>query len=127
MGFRFQRRIQLSRGWGINVGTTSGSISHRGRYGSFGSNGFSLRTGIPGLSYRKAWGKNAGGAALVFLAFALVAVALVTLVKVIAYVGPLIWQCAVWVALTCYDMCVYGASSVRAFFSRARSTDGSSV
>ena len=52
MGFRVHRRINVGGGLGFNVSKSGISPSVRTPYGSFGPKGFSLRTGIPGLSYR---------------------------------------------------------------------------
>jgi hypothetical protein len=54
--------------------------------------GFSLRTGIPGLSYRQSWGKNAGGAALIMLGI-MAAVGIAIVLRILAYLLPLLWQC----------------------------------
>lgn len=59
MGFWFQRRINLGKGVGVNINNTGVSASYRTRYGSIGSRGFTLKTGIPGLRYRGGGGKNA--------------------------------------------------------------------
>ena len=113
MGFRFQRRINLGGGWGLNTGRSGGSLSYRSRQGSIGTKGFSLRTGLPGLSYRQRWGKNAGFAALVVLAF-MVALAVVAVsIRILVYVVPLIWNTLKWVLLTVYDLCAYGVEKVQ--------------
>jgi len=72
MGLRYHRRIGGRQGFGLNLSGSGVSGSVRTKYGSFGSRGFSLRTGIPGLSFRSGWGgKNMGVFALIFLALAL--------------------------------------------------------
>jgi hypothetical protein len=58
MGFRFQKRINLGGGAGINLSKSGAGFSFRTKYGSFGNKGYSVRTGIPGLSYRGGSGKN---------------------------------------------------------------------
>lgn len=58
MSFRYQKRINVGKGLGINLSNRGASVSKRTKFGSFGTNGFSLRTGIPGLSYRVSWGKS---------------------------------------------------------------------
>lgn len=77
MSFRYQRRIHLGQGVGLNLSKSGVSSSIRTRWGSFGSKGFSLRTGIPGLTYRKQRGSKKGDGSwlivLVLIAFALVA------------------------------------------------------
>ena len=67
MGFRFHRRINLGNGVGINVSKSGISSSLRTKYGSISSKGFSLRTGIPGLTWRGGFGGKNGGAAILLL------------------------------------------------------------
>ncbi|WP_457806095.1 DUF4236 domain-containing protein [Stenotrophomonas maltophilia] len=114
MGFRFQRHIRLGGGWGLNASGSGASLSHRSRHGSVGTRGFSLRTGIPGLSFRQSWGKNTGVMALLVLCF----VVLAAMVKVLLYLLPLLWQCLAWVVLTVYDLCRYGIQRVVALRTR---------
>src|SRR5690349_17512770 len=113
MGFRFQRRVNLSGGWGLNLGKSGGSLSYRGRDGSIGTRGFSLRTGIPGLSFRQNWGKDAGAVFLLIGVLLLAAAALAALVQVLLYVIPIVWRCLVWLALTLYDFGVFLVQKVR--------------
>ena len=58
MGFRFQKRINLGGGAGINLSKSGAGFSYRTKYGSFGNKGYSVRTGIPSLTYRGGLGKN---------------------------------------------------------------------
>jgi hypothetical protein len=58
MTLRYQKRVNLGNGLGLNISKTGFSTSYRTKYGSFGSRGFSIRTGIPGLSYRGYFGKS---------------------------------------------------------------------
>lgn len=71
MAFRFNKRIKLGKGLGINVSKSGITPSYRTKRGSLSSKGYSVRTGIPGLSYRKTFSKpkNSGclGTALVLL------------------------------------------------------------
>ncbi len=68
MGFRFFRRVGGNKGWGLNMSGSGVSSSYRSKYGSFGSKGFSIRTGIAGLSFRSSWGskKSKGSGALIY-------------------------------------------------------------
>ena len=70
MGFRYNRRIGGNKGWGWNISGSGVSPSYRSKYGSIGSRGFSIKTGIPGLSFSSGWGsgKNKGAGAAIFLA-----------------------------------------------------------
>lgn len=56
MGFRFNKRISLGKGFGLNISKSGISPNLRTRLGSLSPKGFSIRTGIPGLSYRKTGG-----------------------------------------------------------------------
>jgi hypothetical protein len=70
MGFRYHKRVSNSKGWGLNISGSGLSSSYRSKYGSIGSKGFSIRSGIPGLTFRSGWGsgKNKGTVAMIFLA-----------------------------------------------------------
>lgn len=110
MGFRFYRRINLGSGLGLNLSKSGIGTSVRGKHGSIGSSGFSIRTGIPGLSYRQGWGKGGQGA-LVFIAvaafFTVAAVLAVVAFKVLVVLLTLAWQCAQWCFLTARDYIEY--------------------
>ena len=58
MGLRFQKRVNLGEGVGANISKSGVSFSKRTQLGSIGTSGFSVKTGIPGLSFRKNWGGN---------------------------------------------------------------------
>ena len=60
MGFVFRKRINLGKGFGLNLSKSGISSSQRTRFGSFGSKGYSIRTGIPGMYYRGRWKKGSG-------------------------------------------------------------------
>jgi len=75
MGLRFQKRINLGKGLGINVSKSGISPSYKTKAGSVGSKGYSLRTGIPGLTYRKSFSKSSkSGCLSVFLSTLLISV-----------------------------------------------------
>jgi hypothetical protein len=86
MSLRYQRRIGDPKGFGINVSNSGITPSYRTEYGTIGARGFSIRTGIPGLSFRSSYGtgKRKGNIALIL--FAVVAVGFVLYYSaVIAY------------------------------------------
>jgi Protein of unknown function (DUF4236) len=95
MGFRFQRRLNLTRGMGLNISRSGVSPSLRTRYGSVGSKGFSIRTGIPGLSYRQRFSRKSDTGLLILVI--LVALALLpVLLKLLVAVARLLWLVALW-------------------------------
>lgn len=69
MGLRYQRRIGGNRGLGFNLSNSGVSTSYRTKYGTVSSRGFSIRTGIPGLTFRSGFGKgkDKGATALIIL------------------------------------------------------------
>ncbi|MBZ4043257.1 DUF4236 domain-containing protein [Flavobacterium hibisci] len=52
MGFRFQKRIKLGGGLGLNISKSGISPSLRTKIGTFSKSGYSVKTGIPGLKYQ---------------------------------------------------------------------------
>lgn len=68
MSFRFQKRIKLGKGLGINISKSGITPSYRTKKGSVSSKGYSVRTEIPGLTYRKTFSKSSkSGCAVAFL------------------------------------------------------------
>ena len=53
MGFRFSKRINLGKGLGLNISKTGITPSVRTKLGSFSTKGYSIKTGVPGVTYRK--------------------------------------------------------------------------
>lgn len=58
MGFILRKRLKTGKGFGLNLSKTGISASHIGKYGSIGTKGFSVRTGVKGINYRSYWGKK---------------------------------------------------------------------
>lgn len=103
MSFRYQRRVNIGNGLGLNLSRSGVGGSYRGKWGSIGSTGFSIRTGIPGLSFRKYSRRNKNDgfillAILLFIAIAwLVAVVAWNLVRLISYlIGLTIRRVKAW-------------------------------
>lgn len=67
MAFRFNKRIKLGKGFGININKSGITPSYRTKKGSISSKGYTVRTGIPGLTYRKAFSKRKNSGCLVLL------------------------------------------------------------
>lgn len=106
MGFRFQRRLNLGRGVGVNLGKTGASASYRNKAGSFGTSGVSLRTGIPGLSFRQSFGKS-GGIGYIAVAFGFAALLAFNAVWLL---GAALFRIAEWSWLTLHDYIDYRRS-----------------
>ncbi|MTI24997.1 DUF4236 domain-containing protein [Fulvivirga kasyanovii] len=87
MSFRYQRRINLGKGSHLNISKSGASFSKRTKFGSVGSRGFSIKTGIPGLSFRKRWGKSSGGLVffLVFGALLLSVIVIYNLLRLLVF------------------------------------------
>jgi hypothetical protein len=67
MGFRFSKRINIGKGLGINLSNSGVTPSIRTKLGSISTKGYSLKTGIPGVSYRNSFNKSKSGCAGIFL------------------------------------------------------------
>ena len=67
MGFRFFKRINIGKGFGVNLSKTGISPSVRTKFGSFSTKGYSLKTGISGVTYRKVL--NSKGCLLNFIIY----------------------------------------------------------
>ena len=67
MGFKFNKRIKLGKGLGLNISKSGISSSLRTKRGIISSKGYSIRTGIPGLTYRKTFKKSKNSGCVVFL------------------------------------------------------------
>lgn len=53
--FTFFRRFKIFGNTGVNVGKTGASVSHRGKRGSIGTSGFSIKTPVKGLAVKVKW------------------------------------------------------------------------
>ncbi len=80
MGFRFQKRIKLGKGFGLNISKSGITPSYRTKRGSLSSKGYSIKTGISGMTFRKSFSKSSkGGCMLLLLVIASSSVLLVIL------------------------------------------------
>ena len=86
MGLRFYKRVNYGDGLGLNVSKSGISPSIRTSLGSFGSRGFSIRTGISGLSYRGGTGKNGAIILLITLAVTGVFIIAFNLIRLIFFI-----------------------------------------
>ena len=67
MGFQFNKRIKLGKGLGLNVSRSGVRPTYRNKSGSLSSKGFSIKTGIRGVTYRKTFGKAKNSGCLLTL------------------------------------------------------------
>lgn len=68
MSFRFQKRINLGKGLGLNISKTGISPSLRTKGVTISTKGFSIRTGVPGVTYRKGFkSSKSSGCMLAFI------------------------------------------------------------
>jgi len=92
MGFRFYRRANLGGGLGLNLSKSGVSTSLRTKYGSFGSRGFSIPTGIKGLYFRGgSSSRNTGSAIIIMLLIAGIAIVVYFLIEVLIRVILFLW------------------------------------
>jgi hypothetical protein len=83
MGLQFYKRLKINDNIGVNLSKTGVSASLRSRFGSIGPKGFSVKTGIPGLSLRSSF-KNANGKGLAnFIIFILILGLIVLILTII--------------------------------------------
>lgn len=85
MSFRYQKRVNLGKGIGLNVSQSGISTSYRSKFGSIGSRGFSLKTGIPGLTYRSSFGKGLLPALLIYVVAAVAVLVVYNLARLIYF------------------------------------------
>jgi hypothetical protein len=86
MGFSYRKRINVGKGLGVTLSSAGMSASYRKQMGSVGSRGYSIRTGIPGLTFRSSWTRGKYGL-LVLLIIAIVTVIYVVVYNVIGVCG----------------------------------------
>jgi uncharacterized protein DUF4236 len=80
MGFRVQKRIKLGGGLGLNVSKSGISPSLRTKGGTISNKGFSVRTGISGVGYRKNFSSSKNSGCLLLFALSAIIVIITNLV-----------------------------------------------
>ncbi|WP_282178442.1 DUF4236 domain-containing protein [Maribacter stanieri] len=85
MGLRYQKRVNLGNGYGLNLSKSGISSSYRSKYGSVGPRGFSIRTGIPGLTFRSSFGKSKKGDGAIVALMILLFIGAVIITAVVAW------------------------------------------
>lgn len=81
MGFRFQKRINLGGGLGLNISKSGISPSLKTSRGTLSSKGVSVRTGIPGVNYHNNFSKTKKGGCILLFVFAGIATFLIYIIK----------------------------------------------
>lgn len=98
MGFRFYKRIPLGGGAGVNISKSALSTSIRGKFGSLGTSGFSIRSGIPGLSFRSGWGGSSKSKGLeTLILFLLSALFVYIIYNLIVFIFLIIYNFALFI------------------------------
>lgn len=67
MGFKFQKRINLGGGLGLNISKSRISPSIQTKAGTISSKGFSIRTAVSGVSYKKNFSTIQNSGCMMFL------------------------------------------------------------
>ncbi len=66
MAFRFNRRVNLGKGLGVNISRFGITLIYKTKRGSLSTKSYSVRTGIPGLVYRKNFSKTKNKGCIIF-------------------------------------------------------------
>jgi hypothetical protein len=82
MPIRFNKRVKITKGLGVNISKSGISPSVRTKSGSLSSKGYSVRTGIPGLTYRKTFSKAKNSGCMVTM--------LITLTIIILFIENIV-------------------------------------
>lgn len=67
MGLGFRKRVNLGGGLGLNISKLGISPSIRTKAGTISNKGFSVRTGVTGVPYRKNFSTAKNSGCMVFL------------------------------------------------------------
>ena len=81
MGFRFQKRINLGGGLGLNISKSGISPSLKTSRGTISSKGLSVRTGIAGVNYQNNFSKAKNSGCMLLSVFTGIATYLIYILK----------------------------------------------
>jgi len=104
MAIRYQRRVNLGKGIGLNLSGRSISMSTRTKWGSFGTGGFSILSGIPGLSYRQRYKKGDFITPFLSVAIFLTAGILVICIKIVVLILIVLAQAIAIFSIVCFKV-----------------------
>lgn len=90
MGLRYHKRVNIGNGYGLNLSQCGISSSYRSKYGSVWPRGFSIRTGIPGLTFRSSFGKSKKGDG------AIISIIVLLLIGAAILTALLVWNIALF-------------------------------
>ncbi len=77
MSFRFNKRVKLGKNLGVNISKSGITPNYKTKLGRISTKGYSIRTGIPGLSYRKNFSNaKKGGCILALIPWVILALIL---------------------------------------------------
>ncbi len=82
MGFKYNKRVKLGKGFGLNISKSGITPSYRTKRGSLSSKGYSIRTGIPGLTYRKSFKKAKGSGCILSMLLLITSTTLLLLLSI---------------------------------------------
>lgn len=114
----------------MNMSGSGFSFTRRTKWGSYGTSGFSIRTGIPGLYYRKRYSRKKGDpGGIIFLLIAVAIWIIIVLIQIalivafilfkvavicLAFIITVLWEVTKWCALTFWDFSKYSVEQWRA-------------
>ncbi len=84
MSFRFNKRVNLGKGFGVHISKSGITPGFRGKRGSLSSKGYSIRTGIPGLTYRKTFSKSGNNGCLMVIVFILIIACIISCSSIVS-------------------------------------------
>lgn len=82
MGFRYQKWINLGKGFGLHISKSGVSPSFRTKKGSLSSKGYSIRSVIPGVTYRKTFSTNKNAGCLSVFTFLILITSFIIIIKI---------------------------------------------
>ena len=112
MGFRVQKRFGGNKGIGFNLSKSGISPSFRSKSGSISFKGFSVRTGIPGLTFRGGW-KTKGYDNFALLLFFLTISLSIFFIKVFILFWVNIVLFSWWIIKTVFKISIFLFSKIK--------------
>jgi len=114
MGFYYRKRVNLGGGLGMNLSNSGAGFSFRTKFGTIGNRGYSIRTGIPGLSLRGLGGKNNPLAQIIGIIAIVIMIIPVIWQLFLIMLWP--WQLLWYLILAFLDLLLWSGKKTIAFF-----------